>query len=58
MTGIILRDMVTTLPGRNAFQNPCMAAALSRPVPARRAISNQGTTVKELERNDASEDLS
>ena len=53
MTGVILRDTVTTSPRRSAFQNPHMAAVLSRPVPARRAISNQGATVKELERNDA-----
>ena len=53
MTSIILEGMVTTSPGRSAFQNPHMAAVLSRPVPARRTISNQGTTVKELERNDA-----
>ena len=52
-TSVILRDTVTASPGRSAFQNPCMAAVLSGPVPARRVISNQGTTVKELERNDA-----
>ena len=53
MTSVVLRDTVTPLPRRSAFQNPHMAAVLSRPVPARRAISNQGATVKELERNDA-----
>ena len=51
-TGVVLGDMVTALPRRSAFQNPCMAAVLSRPVPARRVISDQGATVKELERND------
>ena len=39
-TSVILRDTVTTLPGRSAFQNPHMAAVLSGPVPARRAISD------------------
>ena len=53
MTGVILSDMVTASPGRSAFQDPHMAAALSRPVQARRVISNQGATAKELERNDA-----
>ena len=52
-TGAILGDTVTALPRRSAFQNPHMAAVLSGPVPARRVISDQGTTVKELERNDA-----
>ena len=53
MTGFILGDMVTALPRRSAFWNPHMAAVLSKPIPARRVISDQGTTVKELERNDA-----
>ena len=53
MTSALLGDMVTTLPGGSAFCNPHMAAVLPRPIPARRAISNQGATVKELERNDA-----
>ena len=53
MASVILGDTVTALPGRSAFQNLHMAAVLSRPVPARGAISNQGATVKELERNDA-----
>ena len=42
-----LGEMVTASPGRGAFQNPCMAAVFSGP--ARRVISSQGTTVKELE---------
>ena len=42
-----LRELVTALPGSGAFQNPCMTAVLSEP--ARRAISGQGATVKELE---------
>ena len=46
-------DTVTTLLGRSAFWNPHMAAVLSGPVPVRRAIHDQGATVKELERNDA-----
>ena len=49
--GVILREMVTTSPGRSAFQNPHMAGVLSEP--ARRVISDQGTIVKELERSDA-----
>ena len=52
-TSVILGDTVTASSRRSAFQNPCMAAVLSGPVPARRAISDQGATVKELERNDA-----
>ena len=52
MTGIILGDMVTALPRGSAFQNPHMAAVLSRPVRARGVISNQDATVKELERKD------
>ena len=50
-TGVILGETVITLPGRTAFQNPHMEAVLSGP--ARRAISDQGTIVKELERSDA-----
>ena len=46
-TSVVLREMVTTLPGRSAFWNPHMAAVLSGP--ARRAISDQGAIVKELE---------
>ena len=53
MTSVILGDMVTASPRRSVFQNPCMKAVLSRPIPARGAISDQGATVKELERNDA-----
>ena len=44
MTGIILGDTVTALPGGNAFWNPHMAAVLSGG-----AISNQGATVEELD---------
>ena len=44
MTGVILGDTVTTLPGGSAFQNPHMAAVLSG-----RVISNQGTSVEELD---------
>ena len=43
-TRVILGDTVTTLPSGNVFQNPHMVAILSG-----RAISNQGTTVKELD---------
>ena len=46
-TGVDLRESVATLPRRGAFRNPQMAAVL--PGPARRAISSQGTIVKELE---------
>ena len=46
-TGIDLGESVTASPGRGAFQNPDMAAVLLGP--ARRAISSQGTIVKELE---------
>ena len=46
-SGVDLGGSVTTLPGRGNFQNPHMAAVL--PGPARRAISGQGTIVKELE---------
>ena len=46
-TSVDLRESVATLPGRGAFQNPHMAAVL--PGPARRAVSGQGTIVKELE---------
>ena len=42
-----LRESATAPPGRDAFQNPHMAAVLLGPT--RRAISGQGTTVKELE---------
>ena len=42
-----LEESVTASPGRDAFQNPCMAAVFSGPT--RRAISIQGATVKELE---------
>ena len=53
MTGVILRDMVTALVGGGAFQNPHMAAVLLGSIQARGVISNQGTTVKELGKNDA-----
>ena len=52
MTSVILGDTVTASPGGSAFQNPNMAAVLSRPVQVRGAISNQGAIVKELGRND------
>ena len=52
-TGVVLRETVTASPRRSPFWNPHMAAILSRPVPARRVISDQGAIVKELERNDA-----
>ena len=42
-----LGESVTALPGRDAFWNPCMVAVFLGPT--RRAISSQGTTVKELE---------
>ena len=42
-----LRESVTALPGRGAFQNPHMATVFSEP--ARRVISGQGTMVEELE---------
>ena len=42
-----LGEMVTALPGRGAFQNPHMVAVFLGP--ARRVISSQGATVKELE---------
>ena len=48
-TGVVLREMVTASPGRSAFWNPHMVAVLLGP--ARRAISDQGTIVKELERS-------
>ena len=44
---IDLREPVTASPGRDAFQNPHMAAVFLGPTG--RAISSQGTTVKELE---------
>ena len=50
-TSIVLRKMVTALPRRSAFQNPSMAAVLSGS--ARRALSDQGAIVTELERSDA-----
>ena len=43
-TGVVLRDTVTTPPSRSAFQDPHMMAVLSG-----RVISNQGTTVQELD---------
>ena len=46
-TAVGLREMVTAPPRRSAFWNPCIAAVLSGP--ARRAISGQGTIVRELE---------
>ena len=46
-TGVDLGKLVTASPRRGAFQNPHMVAVLSGP--ARRAISGQGTIVKELE---------
>ena len=52
-TSVILGEMVTASPNRSAFWNPQMAAIFSGPVPARRAINDQGAIVKELERNNA-----
>ena len=52
MTGAILEDTVTALPGGSAFHNPCMVAVLSRPIQVRGAISNQGTIIKKLGSND------
>ena len=52
-TGVVLGDMVTASARGVTFLNPHMAAVLPRPIPERRAISNQGATVKELERKDA-----
>ena len=46
-TGVDLEESVTALLGRDAFQNLHMAAVFSGP--AKRVISSQGTTVKELE---------
>ena len=45
--GVDLPELVTASPGRGAFWNPHMVAVFLGP--ARRAISGQGTTVKELE---------
>ena len=45
--GVDLGESVSALPVRGAFWNPCMAAFLLGP--ARRAISDQGTMVKEQE---------
>ena len=42
-----LGELVTALPGRDAFQNSRMAAVFLGPT--RRVISSQGTTVKGLE---------
>ena len=52
-TGVILGDMVTASAGGGAFWNPHVAAVLPGPIQEREAISNQGATVKELEKNDA-----
>ena len=53
MTGVILGDMVTALARGGAVQNLHMAAVLSGPIQAKGVISNQGTSVKELGKNDA-----
>ena len=50
-TGVILRNMVTTLARGGAFQNPHMAAVLPGPIWESEVISNQGATVKELGKN-------
>ena len=42
-----LMELVAASPGRDAYQNPHMAAVF--PVPMRRAISHQGMTVEELD---------
>ena len=57
MTSDVLRDMVNTSARGGAFWNPHMAADLSGPIQARGVISNQGTTMKELGKNDAGENL-
>ena len=49
MTSVILGDTLTASSEGSAFWNPHMAAVLSRPVQARGAISNQDSTVKELD---------
>ena len=54
-TVVILGDTVMASAGGGAFWNPYMAAVLPRPIQERRAISNQGTTMKELERRIQSE---
>ena len=46
-TGVDLGESVTALPGRGAFQNPCMPAVLFGP--ARRTMRSQGAIVKKLE---------
>ena len=46
-TGVILRDMVSVSAGGVASWNPHMVAVLPRPIQERRAISNQGATMKE-----------
>ena len=45
--GVDLRKLVTASPGKGAFHNPHMVAVFLGP--ARRVISSQGTTVKDLE---------
>ena len=52
VTGVILRDMVTTSAGDGAFQNPQMVAVLHGSVRGRRAIGNQGAPIEELVRRD------
>ena len=42
-----LGESVTASPGRDAFQNPCMAAVFLGPT--KMVISSQGATVEELE---------
>ena len=44
--GVDLGELVTASPGRGAFWNDCMVAVFLGP--ARRMISGQGATVKEL----------
>ena len=46
-TGVVLGEKVAASPRRSAFWYPHMVAVLSGP--ARRAISDQGAIVKELE---------
>ena len=48
-TSVVLRDTVTASSKGSAFWNPHMAGVLSRPVQTRGAISNQDSTVKELD---------
>ena len=52
VTGVVLRDTVTTSAGDGAFWNPQMVAVLHGPVRGRKAIGNQGATMEGLVRED------